>query len=208
MKIASFLAAACMAGGVGCASTGGGTQVAERGWSNIASTGDPTVHVGEAHVIDARVNPLVPVGVTADGSALVIRYGSGKSRGVARLDARSLEQLPSAADDTAKAPPASTGAARVLLPSGRFLMIWKRGSAEWGYRAMAQEFGAGGSPYGAPVIISQPDVDVVGSPQAVTTDGQHVVATFAAASDSGFKLVAVPLELDAAGSDGDRVAGR
>jgi hypothetical protein len=42
----------------------------------------------------------------------------------------------------------------------------------------------------------------------VTTDGQHVVATFAAASDSGFKLVAVPLELDAAGSDGDRVAGR
>jgi hypothetical protein len=197
-----------MAGGFGCASTTGETQVTERGWSNIASTGDPAVHVGEARVIDTRVNPLAPVGLTSDGGELAIRYGSGRSQGVARLDARSLAHLPPAPDDAARAPAASTGAARVLLPGGRFLMIWKRGSTEWGHRAMAQEFGAGGSPFGAPVTISPPDIDVVGSPQAVTTDGQHLVVTFAAASDSGFELVAVPLELEGARNGGDRVAGR
>jgi hypothetical protein len=63
------------------------------------------------------------------------------------------------------------------------------------------------SPLGAPVEISPPDADVFGAPQAVTTDGHHVVATFAASSEGTFRLVAVPID-DIAAVDASQMTAR
>jgi hypothetical protein len=84
--------------------------------------------------------------------------------------------------------------ARVVLHGGRFVLVWKRGSIESGYRALAQEFAMNGSPLGGPVVLSPRDIDVMGWPQAVAIDGQHVVATFAGASKDSVKLISVAIE--------------
>ena len=105
--------------------------------------------------------------------------------------------------------PLRTGqAARVQLEGGRFIVCWTRGSVEQGRRALAQAFKADGSPLGAPVVISPQDVDVVESPKVITTDGQHVVATFAAASASSMDYLAVPIEAQGPGARGERTAQR
>jgi hypothetical protein len=44
------------------------------------------------------------------------------------------------------------------------------------------------------VVISPPEVDVVGAPRAVATVGGRVIATFTASAGGSFELVAVPLE--------------
>ncbi len=208
MKILAILALASALGSIGCASTSTGTQVDARGWSGIAWHGDPAVQVGEARVIDARVDPLAPVALTYQGGSIAVSYERvGRVRNVERIDAESLAPTSSDADRTNAAVAMPAGDARVVLDGGRFVMVWKRGTLEWGHRAMAQEFNSDGSSRGAPVVISPADVDVVGSPQAVTTDGHHVVVTFAESSAKGFKLVAVPIEPEV-GGDTDRVAGK
>jgi hypothetical protein len=208
MKTVAILALASAMGGIGCASTGTGAQLDVRGWSGIAWHGEAAVQVGESRVIDARVDPLAPVGMTSGGGTIDVSYERvGRVRSVERIDAGSLARTSSDADrpvNVAAAGP--TGDARVVLEGGRFVMVWKRGTLEWGHRAMAQEFNADGSSRGAPVVISPPDVDVVGSLQALTTDGRHVVVTFAESSAKGFKLVAVPIEPEVAGGDSDRFA--
>jgi hypothetical protein len=60
---------------------------------------------------------------------------------------------------------------------------------------------------GAPVEISPPDADVLGAPQAVTTNGHHVIATFAASSEGTFRLVAVPID-DVAAVDASEMTAR
>lgn len=208
MKIVAILALGSGLAGIGCASTGTGTQMDVRGWSGIAWHGDSAVQVGVAHVIDARVDPLAPVALRSEGGSIAVSYERiGRVRSVERLDAGLLAPTsPDAGRSTDGAAPQPAGDARVLLDGGRFVMVWTRGTLEWGHRAMAQEFNADGSSRGAPVVISPPDVDVVGAPQAVTTDGQHVVVTFAESSGNGFKLVAVPIETEVPGRDSDRVA--
>jgi hypothetical protein len=75
---------------------------------------------------------------------------------------------------------------------------------------LAQAFKANGSPLGAPVVISPANVDIVGTPQVIATDGQRVVATFAATSENSTELFAVPLfvmPMDTTPSDdGERTA--
>ena len=208
MKIVAILALASGLGGVGCASAAAGTQMDVRGWSGIAWHGDSAVQVGEPRVIDPRVDPLAPVALTSEGGSIAVSYQRvGRVRSVERIDGGSLAQASPDADlSTSGAVSAPAGDARVTLEGGRFVMVWKRGTLEWGHRAMAQEFNADGSSRGAPVLISPPEVDVMGSPQAVTTDGQHVVVTFTESSSNGFRLVAVPIEPEVAGRGGDRVA--
>jgi hypothetical protein len=81
-----------------------------------------------------------------------------------------------------------------VLRGGLFIVCWKRGSPEWGYRAMAQAWAVDGSPLGEPVALS-PDAEVIGTPQLVAVDGERVIAIFAASPDEGFRLLAVPIDV-------------
>jgi hypothetical protein len=168
------------------------------------------MHIGDARVVDTRVNPLARLDVTSDGSSIAVSYGrGGRTRTLARLDATSLERLSTdSVSATRDGGEPAAGAVRAPLDGGRFLMVWKRGSAEWGYRAMAQEFGVDGTPRGEAVVVSPPDFDVTGALHAVATSGHRVVVTFAGTSGDTFELVAVPLESETAAAAGERVAGR
>jgi hypothetical protein len=90
---------------------------------------------------------------------------------------------------------------RVVLSDGGYLLCWTTGTPEQGRTALAQSFNADGSSRGAPVVISRPEVDVMGTPHAVHTtftnaeNGEKIVATFAAAYESSIALVEVPLEI-------------
>jgi hypothetical protein len=104
--------------------------------------------------------------------------------------------------------PLRTEANRAQLEGGRFVVCWRRGSVEEGRRALAQTFKADGSPLGAPVVISPPNVDVMTAPQLTATDGHHLVATFVAASERSTELLAVPLEMPGPSASGERTARR
>jgi hypothetical protein len=192
----------------GCASTGAGPGRPEADFSGFTRGAAPSMVVGDARVVDARVNPLVPVQASAEGDAVTLRFGRPRhATGVARLHASSFELVAvdgaTAGGDATSLPQTS----RVLLDGGRFIVCWKHGDAERGYQALAQVFEQDGAPAGAPAVISPPDVDVVGAPQVLTTDGRHVLATFAAAADSAFELLAVPIE-DVSGAEVTQVAAR
>jgi hypothetical protein len=85
-------------------------------------------------------------------------------------------------------------ATRVELDRGRFIVCWTRRSPEAVHQALAQAFRADGSPLGAPVVISPPDVDVVGGVTIAKMSGQQATATFAVASGTALKLVRVSVE--------------
>jgi hypothetical protein len=191
MDIKLGLVVAAMLGAFGCATSGTGrSRVAGAG-----SSGMPSVRVGELRVIDPHVNPMVPVHVTSENNEVAVTFGLEHSGAHERLDAVSLQPVswePTAREDRSTP---STGVTRVVLDGNRFLLCWTEGTLESGHRAMAQMHRASdGAPLGAPVEISPPDADVFGAPQAVTTDGHHVVATFAASSEGTFRLVAVPID--------------
>lgn len=217
MKAMAVFGLASALGAVGC--MGGQAQ----GWDGVAWPDASAMHVGEAHVMDARVNPLVPVTVASQGGDLAVSYGrADRARTVAHVNPESLrvqssEPNAETNDATSKdaasskdspAAPQSDAPSCVLLDGGHFMLVWKHGSAEWGNRVMAQEFAKDGTPTGAAVVISPPNVDVMGTPQAVTTDGHHVVATFTGASDHGVQLLAVPIEVQISASGTERMARR
>jgi hypothetical protein len=155
-----------------------------------------SVRVGEARLLDPRVNPSAGVRVTAEGDALVVRFAHpGRGTGeIERMDPISLQTI---SKTVAPVDRSSSGGhpQRVVLDGGRFIVCWKSGDAEQGYRAMAQAFNASdGSPRGAPVAISPADADVSGSLSVATADGHNVVATFAASTGDAFAAYAVPIE--------------
>src|SRR5580704_4748415 len=191
MDIKLGLVVAAMLGAFGCAASGTGrAQV-----GGVGSDAMPSVRVGELGVINPHVNPMVPVHVTSENNQVGVTFGLEHSGAHERLDAVSLQPVswePTVREDRSTP---STGVTRVVLDGNRFLLCWTEGTLESGHRAMAQMHkSTDGSPLGAPVQISPPDADVFGAPQAVTTDGHHVVATFAASSDGTFRLVAVPID--------------
>jgi hypothetical protein len=189
----------------GCATSGGvagRASVGEPAAATGAALEVPSVRVGEARVLDARVNPLVPIRLALEGGAIDVSFGR-LGRGVSeRIDPGSLEPRSTPSEEPARAGEgASPGPQRVVLDGGRFLVCWTTGSLEWGHRAMARMFNSSdGSPRGGAVVISPTSADVIGAPRAITSDGNRVVATFAAMSGSSFQLMAVPI--DDASSDG------
>ena len=97
---------------------------------------------------------------------------------------------------------------RVALNDGGYVLCWTTGTPEEGRAALAQSFAADGSPRGARVVISRPDVDVMGTPRASIkkVDGL-IVTTFAAAYEGSIALVEVPLEvLPGAPKNGEVIA--
>jgi hypothetical protein len=195
-------------GAVGCASTGSLSERGEADFSSRSHRAAPSVRVGDARMVGARINPLVPLHLASNGSEVSVTFARpGRMGTVAKLDASSLAPLstdPSHSEEKPSAPSNEPG--RITLDQGRFVVIFVRGSTEWGHRALAQTFDANGTPRGAPVVISPPDLDVVGVPRAVTTDGRHVVATFAAAKDNSFDVFAVSIDDAVQASDSDAVA--
>src|SRR5580700_2769453 len=193
MHIKLGLVVAAMVGSFGCATSAIGRG--QPGFAGAGSDGMPSVRVGQLRVIDAHVNPLVPVHVTSENNQVGVTFGLEHSGAHERLDAVSLQPVswePTVREDRSTP---SSGVTRVVLDGNRFLLCWTEGSLESGHRAMAQMRRAtDGAPLGAPVEISPPEADVFGAPQAVTTDGHHVVATFAASSEGTFRLVAVPID--------------
>jgi hypothetical protein len=176
----------------GCAATGGAAR------SNAANAGTEfsAVRIAETRVLDARVNPMVPVQMAAEGSALAVTFGErGREQVVTRIGPASLDLLSREQSGRSPATAApSWGATRVALEGGRFLICWTHQNSDGGRQALAQMWAANGAKLGEPVIISPPDADVLGAPRAATTDGRHVLVTFASTSGEGFELRAVSLE--------------
>lgn len=195
----------------GCASAHGVTNVARQ-----VGDGDPldaagaalapSVRVGEARVLDTRVNPLVPLRLALKDGAIDVSFARLGRAASERIDPGSLEPRSTEIGDTLRAaPPPSTSVQRIVLEGNRFLVCWTSGDVEWGHRAMAQMFnGSDGSPRGGPVAISPSSADVIGPPRAITYDGNRVVALYAAMAGSSFQLVAVPIEEAAPRSDAER----
>ncbi|HXN32778.1 MAG TPA: hypothetical protein VN894_12985 [Polyangiaceae bacterium] len=197
MQSAYGLGLAFTLGVAGCASNGAGVLRGEADFSGTTRRASSSVRVGEAHVVDARVNAGAPVRLSSEDGEIVVAFGrSNHVSALARVDASSLQLLSLQPEELPEAPSAAERQAeRIELEGGRFVLCWTRGSLEWGRRALAQAFNQDGSPRGAPVVISAPDVDVMGALHAITTDGRRVIATFVAASSNRFELMAVPIEL-------------
>jgi len=187
----------------GCAGVNG-TSGGKLGEFNGASP----LRVVATRAIDSKVHPMAPVRLAAEGDTIAATFGlPGHRRVVARLDPASLyqlsrEQVGRSEGDSAR----STGAVRVVLDGGRFIVCWTRPSVDGGREAVAQMWSASGSRLGAPMVISPPESDVFGSPQAATTDGRHVLVPFPETSGTSFELRAVSLEDADQSSGSDRVA--
>jgi hypothetical protein len=154
------------------------------------------LRVVATRAVDSRVQPMVPVHLVAEGGNVAVTFAQrGRHQVVTRLNPASLEVVSSAQAGRSEAPAApATGAARVALEGGRHVTFWTHENADGGRQVLAQMWTASGSRLGAPVVLSPADADVLGSPRAATTDGKHVLVTFAATADDSFELRAVSLE--------------
>jgi hypothetical protein len=164
----------------------------------MAQKASSGVEVGETRVVDAHVNPLVPVRLSASGDVIAVRFAHPRAAGaLVHLDATSLAPLaPESAIDAERPAPAASGVARVVFGDGRFVAAWKQGDAEHGYRVMTQAWTSGGSSLGAPVAVSMPDADVIGAPELLSLqsdDGHRAVVTFTAMVGDRAELLAVSL---------------
>lgn len=193
-RFARIVGVAGIVGMIGCATA---NEPGARDAQGIAMAQPRGVRVGEARVLDAHVNPRVPVHVTAEKGALVVRFAHPHAVGaLVRLNAESLSPVSPEEQVHAELPTApSRGIARILLGNDRFIECWRRGDIEAGYRLMAQARTAGGSPLGPPAAVSPPGADVFSTPDLVAVDREHAVATFVAMSGNGFELLAVSLEV-------------
>jgi hypothetical protein len=163
------------------------------------------LRVGEARVLDSHNNPMLPVHLVSDGSSIAVSFGEagrGRREAFARVDPGSLQLLSRQETGRSEEPSApSTVGTRVELDDGRYLVSWTQASPDGDRYAVAQMERADGSRLGAPVVLSPRDADVFGAPHAVSTDGQRVVVTFAAASGESFELRAVLLDVNSSQDD-------
>ncbi len=180
-------------GAFGCASTG--TSAGSKALDFQSDAPSP-LRVVATRAVDSRIQPMVPVQMAADGSSVAVTFAErGRQQVVAKLDPASLNLVSSEKEGRSEAPAAPVaGAVRVQLQDGRFVECWTRENADGGRQAIAQMWSASGSRLGAPLVMSAPDADVIGSPRAATTDGRHVLVTFAATAGESFELRAVSLE--------------
>jgi hypothetical protein len=181
-----------MAGATGCASSGLQSEGVTMAQGETAG-----LQAGEARVVGAHVNPMLPVRLSTEGGEIAVRFAHSRTSGaIVHIDRDSLGptglETPAPAEDPA---PESGHAVRAALGAGRFIVCWKSGSAEQGYRVMAQAWSAGGDPLGAPVAISPADADVLGSPEMLPVDGDRALATFAAVQEDRTEVLAVELKV-------------
>jgi hypothetical protein len=195
MRAKLIVEVVAMFGLMGCAKTGGAVGALDA--RGVAMPQAQGVRAGEAQVVGIHINPLVPIRVTAENGALVVRFAHpGMVGALVHLNAQTLMPVSVEERVEAESPTApATGAVRAVLSAGRFVECWRRGSMRSGYQLMAQAWTADGSPLGHAVVVSPTDSDVLGAPKLVTIDGEHAVATFTATLGDRFELFAVPLEV-------------
>jgi len=173
--------------------------------------GDPTaMRISATTVVDTRLSPLVPVHVTPErGGAIAVTFARrGRTQATARLDPATLQVLSAETNGPSEAPQApASGATRVVLDGGRFIVCWTEQSADGGRHAMARLWAPDGHALGPAVPISPPDADVLGAPHAALADGRHAVVTFGSTSGGAFELRAVALE-DASSKSAEVTARR
>ena len=195
----NFSSVAAIASATGCASSGGfgGYDVVTLTAAQPTLARPAGVRVGAAHVVDTRLNPQVPVRLTVEGEEIAVRFGHSRTVGaIAHLNRMSLAPVGPESQMPAERPVAPpTEAVRVALTDGRFIVCWKSGDFEQGYRIMAQAWSGSGEALGAPVTISPIDADVLGAPQVVSLDRGRAVATFATLANDRAELLAVPLQV-------------
>jgi hypothetical protein len=194
-------------GAFGCASTRG--SAASRAF-DFRGTEPSPLHVVATRAVDSHVQPMVPVHMAAEGRNVAVTFGQrGRQQVITRLDPASLEVVSSSPAGRSESPGApATGVARVELEGGGAIVCWTQENADGGRQVLAQLWTAKGSRLGAPVVVSSPDADVLGAPRAATTDGRHVLVTFAATSGESFELRAVSLEDAERALDADQMARR
>ena len=101
----------------------------------------PSVHVGEARVLDTRVNPLVPVRLAIREGSIAVSFARLGRAASEEIDPGSLEPRSTQLGETLRdAPSPTTGVERIVLDGNRFLVCWTSGDVEWGHRAMVQMF--------------------------------------------------------------------
>jgi hypothetical protein len=196
---AQVLVLATVAGLTGCATSEAGFDRGAVGVTMAQGTRGLAagVQAGEAHVVDAHVNPMVPARLTVEGGAIAVRFARPRAEdAIVHLNGQSLAPVSPETAMPAERPamPASR-AVRAVLADGTFIVCWKSGDAEQGYRLMAQAWTAGGSPLGQPAAVSPPEMDVLGAPQVTAIDGGRAIATFATSDGNRAELVAVPLQV-------------
>src|SRR5580658_3467342 len=151
----NFSSVAAIASATGCASSGGfgGYDVVTLTAAQLTLARPAYVRVGAPRVVDAHVNPQVPIRLTIEGEQIAVRFGHSRSVGaIAHLDRRSLDPVRPESHMPAERPLApSTEAVRAALTDGRFIVCWKSGDFEQGYRIMAQAWSGSGEALGAPV---------------------------------------------------------
>jgi hypothetical protein len=182
----------------GCASVGGLGRGTLDGAGTAALAGP--VRVGAARLVDAAVNPMVPLHLSNENGTIAVRFGEERagvrSETVVLLDAESLDlvdrQLVAALEDP-RGP--ARGASRTPLGHGRFITCWRQGDADTGYRVMAQAWTQSGMSMGSPVAISPANEDALGSPQIVSLADGQAVATFETTDGEHTELLAVPIEV-------------
>jgi hypothetical protein len=196
-----LLLATTAAGAVGCATSGSaidhgmpGVAMAQGTRGMDAAAG---VRVGATQLVDGHVNPMVPVRLMVESGEIAVRFGHPRAGGaLAHLNPTSLAPVSPETTAPAERPEMpSFEAVRAVLANGRFIVCWKSGDAERGYRLMAQAWTGGGSPIGHPVALSSSDVDVLGAPQVAALDGDRAVATYSVMNGDRAELLAVSLQV-------------
>jgi hypothetical protein len=190
----SILFAAVGLCAMGCASGPAGVPQAP-GVPEVLAETSP-IRADEARVLDGSISPLAPVHVAPDGGTIAVRFARPRAGALLHLDPQSLlpvsPEEPAPVEERTNAP---RGPAHAILNGNRSVVCWRLGDVESGYRLMAQAWDADGSPLGPPVVLSPPDVDVIGYAQLVALDDDRALATFAAASGDRFELLAVSLQV-------------
>jgi hypothetical protein len=172
--------------------------------TTASSASAPAIRVSQPRVLSHHVNLLEPVllGTPAGADAaptdvtitFALRGHEGATFAVdaASLNVRTAKLYTYPPHAKRATPPVFTLApSRVALEGGASISCWT--DQETG-RAFAQVRDANGSSRGEPVAVSSPGMTLFGEPQAVTSDGRHVVITFFASDEDGFALVAASLE--------------
>jgi hypothetical protein len=180
-------------GVTGCAATLPGAAATSADFTQ----GDQAMRISATSVVDTHLSPLVPVHLTPErGGAIAVTFARrGQKQATARLDPATLQLLSAETTGPAEAREApASGATRVVLDGGRFIVCWTEQSADGGRHAMARLWAPDGHALGPAVAISPPEADVLGAPHATSTDGRHAVVTFGSTSGGTFELRAVALE--------------
>ena len=161
------------------------------------SVSTPDGKAMEARVVDAHVNPMVPVRLSVEGGEIAVRFAHPRAGGaLVRLDPASLARVSSESAVPAERPAMpSAEAVRAVFDDGRFIVCWKSGDGERGYRWMAQAWTGGGAAVGPAMPISPSAENVLGALQLTALDGDRAVATFAVMTGDRAELLAVSLDV-------------